>query len=128
MSEQFEAVEALLAEHSEIERALGDPAVHADAARARSLGRRYAALNRVVGAYRAWRSAADDAGAAAEMADDPGIAAELPVLREAAERAEQVLREVLLPRDPDDARDVILQIKAGEGGEESALLDRKSVV
>ena len=121
MSEQFEAVEALLAEHSEIEGALGDPAVHADAARARALGRRYAALNRVVGAYRAWRSAADDAQAAAEMADDPGIAAELPALRAAAERAEQVLREVLLPRDPDDARDVILQIKAGEGGEESAL-------
>ncbi len=121
MSEQFEAVEALLAEHAEIERALGDPAVHADPARARSLGRRYAALNRVVTAYRAWRTAEDDAGAAADLADDPGIAAELPALRDAADRAAQVLREVLLPRDPDDARDVILQIKAGEGGEESAL-------
>jgi hypothetical protein len=51
MSEQFAAVEPLLAEHATIEQALGDPAVHADPARARALGRRYAALNRVVAAY-----------------------------------------------------------------------------
>ena len=108
MSEQFAAVEAMLAEHATIEEALGDPAVHADPARARALGRRYAALNRVAAAYGAWRAAADDAGAAAEMAQDPGIAAELPALRDAADRAAQALREVLLPRDPDDARDVIL--------------------
>ncbi|WP_432457860.1 peptide chain release factor 1 [Cellulomonas iranensis] len=120
--EQLDAVEAALAEHAQIERDLSDPAVHADAGRARRLGRRYAELGRVVQAYRAWRKAADDAQAAAELADeDPAFADELPALRAAADEAAERLRRVLVPRDPDDARDVILEIKAGEGGEESAL-------
>ena len=120
--EQLDAVEAALAEHAQIERDLSDPAVHADAGRARRLGRRYAELGRVVQAYRAWRAAADDAQAAAELADeDPAFADELPALRAAADEAAERLRRVLVPRDPDDARDVILEIKAGEGGEESAL-------
>ncbi|GAA4627801.1 peptide chain release factor 1 [Cellulomonas oligotrophica] len=116
------AVAPLLAEHAEIEQQLADPAVHADAGRARRLGRRYAELGRVVQAYRAWRAAADDAQAAAELAgEDAAFAAELPELRAAADTAAERLRRVLVPRDPDDGRDVILEVKAGEGGEESAL-------
>ena len=122
MTDPFAATRPLLAEHAEIEAQLADPAVHADAARARTLGRRYAELNQVVGAYRAWREATDDAEAATELAaEDEGFAAELPALREAADAASERLRRVLVPRDPDDGRDVILEIKAGEGGEESAL-------
>ena len=122
MSEMSDAAGPLLAEHADIERQLSDPAVHGDAARARSLGRRYAELGRVVAAFRAWAQARGDAEAAAELAEvDAGFAEELPVLREAAERAGETLRRVLVPRDPDDARDVLLEIKAGEGGEESAL-------
>src|SRR5690606_1820893 len=65
---------------------------------------------------------ADDAEAAAELAaDDASFAAELPSLREAEAAANERLRHVLIPTDPDDARDVILEIKAGEGGAESAL-------
>ena len=112
---------ALLTEHAEVETALADPAVHGDAARARALGRRYAELGRVVAAYRAWRTAADDAEAARELAEDPSIAAELPALLEAERERAEVLRSILVPRDPDDARDVLLEIRAGEGGEESAL-------
>jgi peptide chain release factor 1 len=85
------------------------------------LGRRYAELGRVVAAYRAWQAAADDAEAAAELADDPELAAELPTLRAAEAESAEHLRRVLVPRDPDDGRDVILEIKAGEGGQESAL-------
>ena len=122
MSETFDAVRPMLAEHAEIEAQLADPAVHADQGRARSLGRRYAELGRVVAAYRAWRAAADDAAAAAELAaEDESFAAELPALRAAEAEASERLRHVLLPSDPDDARDVILEIKAGEGGAESAL-------
>jgi len=122
VSEQFAAAEPLLAEFAEIERALGDPAVHADQARARQLGRRYAELRGVVAAYRTWRSAADDAETARELAaSDASFAAELPELEAAVAAAAETLRSRLVPRDPDDARDVILQIKAGEGGEESAL-------
>ena len=112
---------ALLAEHAEVEAALADPAVHGDPARARALGRRYAELGRVVGAYRAWRAAADDAEAARELAEDPAIAAELPALVAAERERAEALRAILVPRDPDDARDVLLEIRAGEGGEESAL-------
>ncbi|SEE99775.1 peptide chain release factor 1 [Ruania alba] len=122
MSEEFAAVEPLLVEYAEIESALADPDVHADQARARTLGRRYAELGRVVTAYRTWRSAVDDAGAAAELAaDDPAFAEEVEPLRAAAAEAADALRNVLIPRDPDDGRDAIVQVKAGEGGEESAL-------
>lgn len=118
----IDAVGPLIAEHAEIEARLADPAVHADPATARALGRRYAELGRVVAAYRAWEQAAGDAAAAAELAaDDEAFAAELPELRAAAARAEEALRRALVPRDPDDVRDVLLEIKAGEGGEESAL-------
>jgi peptide chain release factor 1 len=116
------AVEPLRAEHAELERRLADPAVHADAGQARRLGRRYAELTGVVEAFRGWQAAAGDAEAARELAaDDPGFAAELPGLVMAADDAAERLRRLLLPRDPDDDRDVILEIKAGEGGEESAL-------
>ncbi|MEE6273384.1 peptide chain release factor 1 [Georgenia wangjunii] len=122
MSEDFASVGPFLDEHAEIEAALADPAVHADAARARTLSRRYSELSRIVAAYTAWRTALDDAEAAAELATaDASFAAELPLLQAEADKASAALRAVLVPRDPDDTRDVILEIKAGEGGEESAL-------
>ena len=122
MSEAFAAAEPLLAEHAQIEAQLADPAVHADAANARKLGRRYAELGQVAQAYTAWKAASGDAEAARELAEvDESFAAELPALEQTAAAAAARLREVLIPRDPDDARDVILEVKAGEGGEESAL-------
>jgi len=117
-----DAVEALLVEHGEIEQRLGDPAVHADPALARSLGRRYAELTAIAAAWAAYGAADDDATAAAELAVlDASFAIELPSLQQARDAAEQRLRRLLVPRDPDDERDVILEVKAGEGGEESAL-------
>ncbi len=116
------AVQPLLAEHAEIERRLADPAVHADAAVARRLGRRYAELTGVTEAYRAWRVLAGDLETARELGElDDALAAEVPDLAAAEEKARQRLRRLLLPRDPDDDRDVILEVKAGEGGIESAL-------
>ncbi len=121
-AELFAGAEPLLSEHAEIEAQLADPAIHADAVRARTLGRRYAELGAVVSAYRGWQSAAGDAEAAGEMAaEDPSFAEEVPALQLAADAAADRLRRVLIPRDPDDSRDVILEVKAGEGGEESAL-------
>ena len=122
MSSQFAAALPLIDEYAQIEQALADPAIHADAGRAKTLGRRYAELRQVNAAYQAWTAAQDDAQAAQEMAaEDPDFAAELPALQLAAQEAEARLRQVLIPRDPDDGRDVILEVKAGEGGEESAL-------
>ena len=122
MSEDFSAVRPLLEEYAAIERDMADPAVASDPGVLRRLGRRYAELGRVVTAHRAWKVASADLADAVELAaDDPDFAAELPGLREAEADAAERLREVLVPRDPDDARDVIIEVKAGEGGEESAL-------
>ena len=122
MSEDFSAVRPLLEEYAAIERDMADPAVASDPGVLRRLGRRYAELGRVVTAHRAWETASADLADAVELADDdPDFAAELPGLREAEADAADRLREVLVPRDPDDARDVIIEVKAGEGGEESAL-------
>jgi peptide chain release factor 1 len=116
------AVEPLLAEHAELESRLADPAVHADAALARRLGRRYAELSGVQQGYLAWKSAVDDLQAARELAtEEPAFAEEIPGLEVELTGARDRLHRLLVPRDPDDDRDVILEIKAGEGGEESAL-------
>jgi peptide chain release factor 1 len=116
------AVEPLLAEHADLEHQLADPAVHTDAALARRLGRRYAELGAVQQGYLEWRAALDDHRAAQELAaEEPAFAEELPAHEADLEAARDRLHRLLVPRDPDDGRDVILEIKAGEGGEESAL-------
>ena len=96
--------------------------MHADAARARTLGRRYAELSPVKATADQLDSARGDLGAARELAaEDPAFADEASTLEARIVELEGRLRHLLLPRDPDDAKDVILEIKAGEGGEESAL-------
>jgi peptide chain release factor 1 len=112
----------LLAEHAALEVQLADPAVHVDQTRARDLGKRYAGLAPVVEAARALRAAEGDLVAARELtAEDSAFAVELPALQGRRDAFADQLQELLLPRDPNDSRDVILEIKAGEGGEESAL-------
>ncbi len=118
----FEHVEEMVAEHARLEEQLADPSVHADPAVARRLGRRYAELGPVVAAYRSWRSTVGDLAAAEELArEDPSFAAEAEQLAARRDALVEELTVLLVPRDPDDDRDVILEIKAGEGGDESAL-------
>ena len=122
MAEAFAAVQPLLDEYAHLEQQLADPAIHAEQGRARTLGRRFAELGRVVAAHHEWEATASDLEAAQEMAaSDPEFAAEIPSLEEAELAAREKLRRILIPRDPDDARDVIIEIKSGEGGDESAL-------
>jgi peptide chain release factor 1 len=117
-----EAPAELLAEHAELERELADPSVHSDQARARSLGKRYSSLTPVIEAHRALQELKGNLATATELAaEDPSFRAEIVTLQAQQEELEERLRELLLPRDPNDDRDVILQIKAGEGGDESAL-------
>jgi peptide chain release factor 1 len=118
----FDRLAELASEHAELERALADPGVHADADQARRLAKRYAELTPIVNAFREWQQAGEDEQAARELApEDPAFAAEAEQL--AARRAELAdqLRVLLVPKDPNDERDTILEVKAGEGGEESAL-------
>ncbi|QJY46863.1 peptide chain release factor 1 [Pseudonocardia broussonetiae] len=116
------AVDALLAEHAELELRLADPSIHADAALARKLGRRYAELGPVVAAARALDAARDDLAAARELAaDEPSFAAEADEIAAHLPALETRLAELLVPRDPHDGDDVVMEVKSGEGGEESAL-------
>jgi len=118
----FDSVRGLIEEHAAVQRELSDPAVHADAARAKRVNRRYAELSRIVAAHETWVAARDDLEAARELArEDAAFADEVPALVERLDEAQERLRRLLIPRDPDDARDVIMEIKQGEGGAESAL-------
>ena len=116
------AVAPLLEEYAAIEKELADPVTHSDQVLLKKLNKRYAALSPTVAAFREWQEADGDVGAATEMAaEDPSFEEELPALRERVDAAAEHLHHLLLPRDPDDDRDVILEVKAGEGGAESAL-------
>lgn len=118
----FESCVDLVAEYADVEAQLADPAIHSDQAAARRLGRRFAELGPVVAAYLEWQAACDDLQAARELADaDPDFADEAAGQERRREIAAERLTALLLPRDPMDDKDVILEVKAGEGGEESAL-------
>lgn len=121
-NDRFASAHNLVDEYAELEAQLADPGIHNDQGRARLLGRRYAQLGPVVAGYREWRSAEDDLAAAKELAQsDPDFELEIPALQENCAAAATKLEELLLPRDPNDDRDVIMEIKAGAGGDESAL-------
>jgi peptide chain release factor 1 len=118
----FEQLDDLVAEHAEVERAMADPAIHSDQNKARTLGRRYAELEPIVAAYREWRRVGDDLGAARELAGaDPSFRAEAVDLETRQDELAEHLRALLVPSDPNDDKDVIVEVQAGEGGEESAL-------
>ncbi|MGE3284905.1 MAG: peptide chain release factor 1 [Pseudonocardia sp.] len=115
-------VDGLVAEYTDLEKQLADPSVHTDAALARKLGRRYAELGPIVAASRELTSARADLQAARELAtEDPAFAPEAEDLAAQLPALEAHLADLLVPRDPHDGDDVVLEIKSGEGGEESAL-------
>jgi peptide chain release factor 1 len=118
----FDRLADLAAEHAQLEKDLADPAIHADPDRARSLSRRYGELTPIVQAYTQWQQVTQDEATALELApEDASFAAEAQQLAARRAELEQRLGELLVPRDPNDDKDVILEVKAGEGGEESAL-------
>ena len=115
-------IEALLAEHADLERQLADPGLHADAGAARRVGRRFAQVSPIVATYRKLEAAQGDLEAARELAaEDAAFAAEVPDLQARVAELDAKLTDLLAPRDPHDADDVVLEVKSGEGGEESAL-------
>ncbi|MET8360744.1 peptide chain release factor 1 [Micromonospora sp. NPDC005171] len=117
-----ERLAGLLDEYAELEKRLADPAIHADQATARRVGRRYAELVPLHKAADELEQARADLAAARELAaEDPSFAGEADAIAGSLPVLEERLAELLIPRDPHDAKDVIVEIKAGEGGEESAL-------
>src|SRR5699024_8915965 len=119
---ESQSLQALLDEYAELEQQLGDPSVHADQAQARRLGRRHAELAPVVTAVGELESAREDLATARELAgQDETFSAEVDRLAERIPELESRLNDLLMPRDPYDDSDIVLEIKSGAGGEESAL-------
>ena len=119
---RFSTMPEILKEYEQLEKDMADPSIHADQGKARQLGKRYAQLGPVIAGYRAFKKSEEDLTAARELAEvEPDFAAEIPALEKAYEDYASAMEELLLPRDPNDDRDVILEIKAGAGGDESAL-------
>lgn len=118
----FEAIDGLVAEHAELERQMAQPDVFSDPAKSRVLNQRYAALTAVVRTYQDWQATIGDIEAARELAaEDESFADEIVRLDTHRAELEERLRHLLVPRDEVDSKDTILEVKAGEGGEESAL-------
>ncbi|WP_433791949.1 peptide chain release factor 1 [Actinoplanes sp. CA-252034] len=112
----------LLAEYADLEKRMEDPSIHADQALVRRVGRRFAELAPLNTAYNELEAARADLVAAEELAaEDPAFASEVEAVAAVLPALEEKLGEMLIPRDPSDAKDVIIEIKAGEGGQESAL-------
>jgi peptide chain release factor 1 len=122
MTQSVQAIDALLAEHAELEGRLADPDLHSNADEARTVGRRFAQLAPIVATHRKLEAVRDDLAAARELAaDDESFAAEIPDLEARAAELDSQLTDMLAPRDPHDGDDIVLEVKSGEGGEESAL-------
>jgi peptide chain release factor 1 len=118
----LDSVQPLLAEHLALQEQLSEASVHANPVLAKKLNRRYAELNAIVAAYNMVNQVTEDLAAVKELAkEDESFAEELPATEERLVASVEKLRRLLIPRDPDDGRDVIMEIKAGEGGAESAL-------
>ncbi len=116
------AIDAVLAEHAELERQLSDPDLHSDTANARRVGRRFAQLAPIVATHRKLETARGDLQAARELAaDDDSFAEEVDELESRVAELDDQLTDMLAPRDPHDGDDIVLEVKSGEGGEESAL-------
>src|SRR4051794_21816934 len=112
----------LLAEYADLEKQMEDPSIHADQALVRRVGRRFAELAPLNTAHTELEAARADLAAAKELAaEDPSFASEVEAVAAMLAPLEEKLGEMLIPRDPHDAKDVIVEIKAGEGGQESAL-------
>ncbi len=119
---QFDRLAMRLAE---LDANLSDPAVAADMTRYRKLSQEQSEVAGIVLRYRQFLQRESDLSAARELLDDPEMAAmaasEIEEASADMEGLQQALRTALIPRDPDDARNAFLEIRAGTGGDESAL-------
>jgi peptide chain release factor 1 len=123
-----ERLNELEVSYEELTRQLSSPDVASEPGRLRDLGRRHRELEEIVTAYRDWRKAVVDEEEARTLARDERDSESHAFFHDEAERAaerarelEQRLEVLLLPKDPNDEKDVVLEIRAGAGGEEAAL-------
>ena len=111
--------------YEDLEAQLSDPAVYGDAARLRQINRERKELGPVVETYQAWLRAEQDRAEAEELLRDPDFhelaQEEFTNAKLELDRLREKLRLLLLPRDPNDEKNVIMELRGGVGGEEGAL-------
>jgi peptide chain release factor 1 len=123
----LERLAGLEQEYEHVLEQLSDPAVLADQRALRGASRRHKELEPVVRAYREYRQATEDLGAGREMLHDATgddrdvMRAEVDDAEASIARLEEVLKVLLLPKDPNDDKNVIVELRAGTGGDEAAL-------
>ena len=127
MADIFSRLDELQRTHAELTRDLADPEVQADSSRYTALAKRYADLTEVVKTYEEYREAVGDAQAARDLAKE-STGEDRDLFRAEAEQAEtraaeltERLQVLLLPKDPLDEKNVIMEIRAGAGGDEAGL-------
>ena len=122
MATAVSAVDDVLSEYAGLEMQLADPELHNNQTAARRVAKRFAELGPIVKCYRELQQAQDDLDAAQELAkEDSSFKEEVACLEPVVEKLKEQLTDLLAPRDPHDADDIVLEVKSGEGGEESAL-------
>ena len=118
----LEKLQAIVRRLDQVERQLSDPAIYADREMLTRLSREQKELTPIAAAFRAWQQAEDDCAQAQELLTDPEMRElaqeELRRARQERDRLSQELKTLLLPRDPNDDRNVILEVRAGIGGAE----------
>ncbi len=118
LSDRFAEIETA---YEEVEKSLGDPEVISDPAQLAELGKRHSDLKDIVADIRRWRQAHVDLGEAREMLDDPDMAEIARELEREIPGLEERIKRALVPKDPNDSKDVIVEIRSGVGGDEASL-------
>lgn len=121
----FDKLKQVEARFEELNQQLADPAVLADGARYQKTAKAHAEISALVEKYREWKQVEQGVADAKALLDDPDMKAlaqeELAELEKRREALEQELKVLLLPSDPNDEKNVILEIRAGTGGDEASL-------
>lgn len=123
----WEKLEGIENRYEEIAQRMADPEIVSDLDRLAELAREHAELKEIVALYRQYRQARAELDQAESLLEDSDpelrelAEAEVARLREHLDNLEVQLRQLLFPRDPRDQRDVIVEIRAGTGGEEAGL-------
>lgn len=119
---------AIEARYDELERLMADPAVVADYEQVAEYAKERAELEELVTLYRRYQQALDELDSAHQLAEEEGDAElralaheEIARLQAETETLETQLRQLLVPKDPRDEKDVIVEIRAGAGGDEAGL-------
>jgi peptide chain release factor 1 len=124
----IERLREIARRHADLRAQQADPEIAVDPNRSREVARKIAEIEPLVQAYRAWQEASQQLEGAREVlaeADDEELRelaeSEVESLEEQVDQLDQRLRVLLLPADPNDSRSVVLEVRAGTGGEEAAL-------